>query len=657
VPRKVLISEPQAHEHEPYLPYMWAVLKSYCDRAEDFGSELEWLEPIYRKDSSAALLEPHRDEQPDVLGLSCYVWNWEVQCQIARDFKARHPECLVVAGGPHPDYKDPDFFKKHPYIDMVAVKDGEIAFSRILRKLLEGRSDYSDVPGLYLPGNGAGHVCTGPAQVPTRFDHSPYLDQEVFFAGVRERWGDARLNATWETNRGCPYSCSFCDWGSNTMSKVRLFDADRVKHEIEWFARMKVHAILLADANFGMPPRDLQIADWLNEAKAKYGYPRFVHYSPAKNNPERTIEIAKKFAVTGLSPVYTIAIQHTEPSVLAATDRSNISVDKQRTVARTVAGLNIPTLVQLILGIPGDDHELWRTCLTNLMEWGLHDNYQVFDYSLLPNAPAAAREYRERWQIDTVERWVPKMGTGHRRKRDFDALKLEIVVGSKTYSRADWVRMKTYTAFVRALHNCGLTRLVAMYLRFCHDVPYRAFYDEVIESHFGAQALARRLSEHFSAFLEHDDAVEDLELDQFPEHPMCFEPGRWLFFQLCLDFDAQFAGLKQFLLDRFPQASNLDSAIDYQRSVVVLPRADLGDGFSFETDRDWIAFSDTARRLTRYEPLPEPAPLAGARITVADDLAEFQSWPRDPTERWYRWIEYTREVGRTLSTTFQDLRR
>lgn len=655
---QVLISEPQAHAQEPYLPYMWAVLKTFCERSGRAGSAVEWLEPIYRKDSAEALLAPYRDAAPDVLGLSGYVWNWELQCQIAASVKARRPDCLVVAGGPHPDYKDPEFFVKHPYIDMVAVKDGEITFDKILSKVMAGDRDYSDIGGLYLPApEQEYHLSTGPAEVPIEFEYSPYLEQSDFYDEVRERHGASRLDAIWETNRGCPYACSFCDWGSNTMSKIRRFDMERITAEIDWFARMGVHSILLTDANFGILPRDVELAELLNEAKAKYGHPRFVHYSPAKNNPDRTVEIAKTFAAGDISPVYPFAVQHTNREVLAATDRANISIEKQRLVARTVTSLNIPTLVQLILGIPGDTYDLWRTCLTDLMDWGLHDNYQVFDYTLLPNAPAAERAFRERWEVETIRRWLPKMGTGRRRSGDTDALdKLDIIVKSKSYSRDDWVKMKVYAAFVRALHNCGLTRFIAMYLHFGHGVRYRELYDQIIDDYFARSGPYRKLTEHFYRFLADENAAEDLELEQFPAHPMCFEPGRWLFIQLCWGFDEHLGKLKGFLVDRFSGATNLESAADYQLQLVKLPSYDSRVGRSCPMDFDWIRYFEKARRLTRHEPLGEPDPTPGAVLEVTDKGSEIDWACDDETERWLRWIEHTREVGRTFSTHFRDIR-
>ena len=67
------------------------------------------------------------------------------------------------------------------------------------------------IRGLYLPNpGGAGHLCTGPAEVPTKFDTSPYIAQRAYYEKILAEC-DSQAVAVWETNRGCPYSCAYCD--------------------------------------------------------------------------------------------------------------------------------------------------------------------------------------------------------------------------------------------------------------------------------------------------------------------------------------------------------------------------------------------------------------------------------------------------------------
>src|SRR6188474_20779 len=221
--RTVLISEPQSIDYPfPYLPYMWAVLKSSWERHGEDRDAYTWLEPIYANDFPEPLVAPSSGQPIDVLGLSCYTWNWNLQCAIAERVKARNPHCLVVAGGPEPDYKDPDFSRKYPFIDLIVEKDGEITFNKILAKALHGDRHWDDIGGLWIPDGEGGRLrSTGPAEIPAVFDYSPYLDQTAYYERLITQWKPGVVHATLETNRGCPYACSFCDWGSNIMSKVR----------------------------------------------------------------------------------------------------------------------------------------------------------------------------------------------------------------------------------------------------------------------------------------------------------------------------------------------------------------------------------------------------------------------------------------------------
>ena len=79
-----------------------------------------------------------------------------------------------------------------------------------------------------------------------------------------------KWQATWETNRGCPFKCTFCDWGSATASKLRKFEEERLYKEIDYFTEKKIDYINCADSNFGIIKRDLNLASKLAENKKKF---------------------------------------------------------------------------------------------------------------------------------------------------------------------------------------------------------------------------------------------------------------------------------------------------------------------------------------------------------------------------------------------------
>jgi putative methyltransferase len=647
-PVRVLISEPCSWDFDalgvPYLPYLWGLLKTHHDRCGADPQRCEWLEPIYRHRDPDALAQPYLDEPIDVLGLSCYTWNWNLQCRIAAIVKARYPRCLVVAGGPQPDHAVPGFFRRHPYIDAVALRDGEITFSRILDTWVSGERDLDSVNGLYLPDGRAdsGQRLTGPTEVPAVFDVSPYLAQsELYEKIIRDCEG--LFCATWETNRGCPFSCNYCDWGSATMSKVRRFDFDRATAELEWLAGHGAIVIYLADANFGLLPRDVELAERVAAAFRKHGRPRSLSYNYAKNSPERSLQISRVLFESGMPYKHVLSIQHTRQAVLAAADRENISSGQQIEVVREIMKRGMPVEVQLILGIPGDTYEQWQACFGDLMEWGIHGYYQAYLYNLLPNAPAAAADFRQRWGIQTVERFAyTSPHLGHIAPGTVKE-KSEIIVGSATYTTDDWVRMKAYGEVVTALHSAGLTPLVAHYLRRTHGVPYQSFYSSVIDEWAVATPWYQRLLAHYRGFLSDENATEFLSIDELPARTQKVSGYQWVFVQACLSLDAFFASLGRYLIAKYPRAAALASVLEYQKEILILPDYDSGAGKTFATDRDWPGYFD---RALDVEGLPDPLPGTGGRVEISDRFctdghATFSlDWSNEPDERrWPVWLD------------------
>lgn len=648
-PGRILISEPCSWDMDklgyPYLPYLWGVLKTWHEHhASDVGN-WTWLDPIYRYADADEILRTRLDEPIDVLGLSCYTWNWRLQCRIAEAVKARHPECLIVAGGPQPDFSDPGFFRDHPYIDAIAVKDGEITFSRILETWASGRRDLSPIPGLYLPGDGAsdGHRFTGPAEVPQDFDVSPYIEQSQYYERmIREC--DGIFCATWETNRGCPFRCSFCDWGSNTMSKVRRFGMERVTTELDWLGRNGVSVLFLADANFGMLARDVELAERVADSFRQYGAPTTLSYNNAKNKPWPSIAISKVLFQSGMPYKHMLSIQHTRKEVLSATDRENISSEKQIQAVHELMRCGIPVEVQLILGIPGDTYELWQGCFGDLMEWGIHGQYQKFLYHLLPNAPAASAPFRERWKMETIERCVHS--SPHLAQFAAEAEVIEendIVVSSASYGRDDWVRMNVYAEVVKALHTSALTHLIAHYLRRTHGVSYEAFYSTLVDEWCAGTRWYRHLSDHFAAFLEDRRATEFLPIDELPSYPHEVAAFQWFLVQACLSLDKFFEEMGRYLLDKYPQATRLASLLQYQKDVLIVPGYDSRVGTAFVTDLDWPSYF---RQPFDGTPLPDPLPGSGGVVHVADEtctdgVADFPlDWFHEEGEdRWIVWID------------------
>ncbi len=241
-----------------YLPYSAGILWSYALTNETIKNNLVLDKLVYKREPIEELAT--RLSKNNIVAFSTYVWNRNYNFKLAKRVKELNPSVLVLFGGPEPPITNPDIFSIMPFCDIVVKGEGEYTFCSLIEKWIN-KEDYSEVSGLLINENGK---CKDTG-VPERIEEldtvpSPYLTG-VFdsILPLESEW-----NAVIETNRGCPYQCTFCDWGSLTYSKMKKFNLTRVFHEIEWMSENKIGYMDVADSNFGIfIERDNSIVDKL----------------------------------------------------------------------------------------------------------------------------------------------------------------------------------------------------------------------------------------------------------------------------------------------------------------------------------------------------------------------------------------------------------
>ena len=200
-----------------YLPYAVSLLQAYFQHYSCRAEAFSFLAPIYRRipvnDAVRHLAGA------DIVAISVSSWNFKVSMEIARRHKERHPQALILLGGPHIPGNAEPLLRTYPWVDLVCHGEGEIPFLKILEAWPERQWD--DIPSVsYFEED----------QCVTRPDESRITDLDTvpspYLAGtfeplLREDRGHKWL-ALWETNRGCPFSCSYCDWGGRYPFKTLL---------------------------------------------------------------------------------------------------------------------------------------------------------------------------------------------------------------------------------------------------------------------------------------------------------------------------------------------------------------------------------------------------------------------------------------------------
>jgi len=158
---------------------------------------------------------------------------------------------------------------ENPFIDCVILGEGEEAFLQLLRDV----KDNKEVQRTYSKKR-IEDLSTIP---------SPYL--EGIFDDIIESHPDNQWVMSFETNRGCPYACTFCDWGATTHSKVKVFPIEKILADISWCEDKPVNYLSCNDANFGIfKERDLQIAKHCVKVAKKNGLIDHINLQYAKNH-------------------------------------------------------------------------------------------------------------------------------------------------------------------------------------------------------------------------------------------------------------------------------------------------------------------------------------------------------------------------------------
>lgn len=380
----LLVDPPGA---EGYLPIAAGYVVAYAradDQLEqscvfrlDTSHYLDPLERVLERIRAAGL--------PDVVGLSCQGWSVRRADQVARALRDLAPETLVVYGGNHVSHQGNAFFRDRPFADVLVNGEGEETFREVLLTYVRCesrnalRAELASIDGVsYVSASGT--VVTNrprPRVMDLARLPSPYL------SGVLSVDRDVCRTALIETNRGCPYACSYCYWGGAIGQKIAAFPLERVKAELEFLAHRGVEAVYICDANFGILPQDAEIVEFIAQLRARYGFPRTLHTNWAKNSNERIVDLCARLNRGGVHSTYTLAIQTTTENALQLANRQNMKINRIEEISALCRGHGIVPRGELIWGLPGESLDEFFRSYDDLAAHT--DALTVYPHYLLPN--------------------------------------------------------------------------------------------------------------------------------------------------------------------------------------------------------------------------------------------------------------------------------
>ena len=278
-----------------YLPYSVALLQAYLQEHAERPERYTFGIPIIQRLTPGAAAAALGDA--DIVGFSMYVWNANRSLAIARELKAARSgdaHRLRRPARPGPRRGVP---ARAPVHRRRLSRRGRADVLRD-RRALSG-PDWEDVAGVsFIDGSGRFvAVPRRPRIADLSIVPSPFL--EGVFAPLMESLPDTTWRTVWETNRGCPFKCTFCDWGSAIAAKVQPVRARPHHAEAEWIAANRIDYVFIGDANFGILPRDVEIAETIVAAAKRHGYPKQVLVQQTKNATERAYLTMKTIADAG----------------------------------------------------------------------------------------------------------------------------------------------------------------------------------------------------------------------------------------------------------------------------------------------------------------------------------------------------------------------
>ncbi len=298
-------------------------------------------------------------QKPDVIGFSCYIWNWEMIQDLIPELHKVLPGTDIWLGGPEVSFDGVEILERYPMINGVMVGEGEQTFEELLRcyvNIEKEESDYlstedvertrltkrqdlfSRIPGLVLrSGATTERELTNLSETPFLYeDMAPFENRIIYY----------------ESGRGCPYRCSYCL--SSIDKKLRLRDLETVKKELQFFLDRKVPQVKFVDRTFNCD-HNHAMTIWQYILEHDNGVTNFHFEISADILRPDEIELLGRMR-PGLVQLE-IGVQTVNPETLKEI-RRNMDLGKlEENVAAIHGGKNIHQHLDLIAGLPFENYE------------------------------------------------------------------------------------------------------------------------------------------------------------------------------------------------------------------------------------------------------------------------------------------------------------
>ena len=457
--KNILLFNPSFSASNMYLPYFWASAKTYYEHKGQHVEDYNWPTPLFNFYNDPEEIKTFiRNNPPAVFGVSLYVWNYSLAMEIAQWVKETYPSCIVIGGGPHQYFKhESTWFKDHPYLDASLAGDeyGELTLCDLLDNL--DNLNWNNVHAVVYPNKTKKLLLTSTKTANKRdfwWEYSAYASQLsglTQYAGEIKKYNsNYRVQGLLETTRGCPYGCTFCDWGGGTSTKVLARKLEYVKQDIDCLAQLESEGVYICDANLGiLKDRDVAIMQYIADQKKKYTNLFSLYYGGYAKTVEAIPYIKKILKIEAenqlmRSMTYKLSLQTLDKETLNNIDRIDVGFDQYQKLSRDMqSDYGYDAYAEIIAGLPGITPSKFYHEINILSKENIGIAY--YDWYLLPETPSYTADYRQKYNVQTVKKQY----------NNNQSRAAEIVISTYSYSTEEFKEMHTSYAWYRAFWTAG----------------------------------------------------------------------------------------------------------------------------------------------------------------------------------------------------------
>lgn len=364
------------------------------------------LSDIYRK-------------KPDILCLSCYLWNILYVEQLITEIHKVLPKMQIWLGGPEVSYNAVSVMEQYPQVTGVMCGEGEETFLELMEYWNQERESLDTIKGIVYRENGTcrqnpPRPVMDLSKVPFVYDHIEDFQNKIIY---------------YESSRGCPFSCSYCL--SSIDKCLRFRNLELVKKELQFFIDHEVPQVKFVDRTFNCK-HSHSMAIWTYLKEHDRGKTNF-HFEVAAdllNEEEMELIASMRPGLIQLE----IGIQSTNPETITEIRRKMNFEEVKRIVKRVQEKGNVHQHLDLIAGLPYEDYERFAQSFRDV-------------YALHP----------EQLQLGFLK--VLKGSYMHEKAEDYQLLYQDRppfeVLSTKWLSYDDVIRLKGVEEMVEVYYNSG----------------------------------------------------------------------------------------------------------------------------------------------------------------------------------------------------------